>query len=102
MNVKVYTESSDNLIADVNNVIYFECFRSDGNPCDMEGEILNVEFFKTKKIISVITIHEGRGKSEPFIPKKKNKYFLHIISPECKNDMILLPPYNIYVYKINN
>lgn len=91
LDVKVYAESGDNLISNVENVIYYECLLKNGNPGDFEGVI--IEKSENKVIMDVETSHEGRGKSNPFIPEIGKEYALHIIHPKCKNDMIDLPKY---------
>lgn len=96
LDVKVYVESTSYLISNVHNVVYFECFLKNGNPGDFEGEIIDKN--NNIKIMPVKTYHEGRGKSIPFIPQNDIKYALHIIHPVCKNNIIDLPEYYLYIY----
>lgn len=84
-NIDFYPEGGD-LIAGLENRVYFQARRADGKPADIAGKIL----LDDKEVASLKTLHEGRGVFS-FKPEAGGKYVLTLTEPGGVSKQYPLP-----------
>ncbi|MEM9346284.1 MAG: alpha-2-macroglobulin family protein [Planctomycetota bacterium] len=86
VDLAIYPEGGD-LVAGVENKVYFEAKTPFGKPADISGDVLNRQGDKVAKFE---TTHEGRGRFS-FTPKADEAYTLRVTKPSSVTEVFVLP-----------